>query len=104
VRVEEAPFSPISEESHRQNCALAAEADIVVVCAIPFGPGNIANLKAAEAALGAGRKVLLVNSPAIENRDFANGEAVALFNELLSQGAVAVEDMATILSAIHKSN
>jgi iron complex transport system ATP-binding protein len=100
VRVEEAPFSPISEESHRQNCALAAEADIVVVCAIPFGPGNIANLKAAEAALRAGRKVLLVNSPAIENRDFANGEAIALNNKMLSQGAVGVEDMGAIPASI----
>jgi iron complex transport system ATP-binding protein len=92
-RVEEAPFSPISDEAFRQNCALAKSAEVVVVCAVPFGEGNLANLEAAKEALKAGRKVILVNSPPIEERDFTGGKAVRLFHELTGLGAEVVRDL-----------
>ncbi|NIM06943.1 MAG: ATP-binding cassette domain-containing protein [Armatimonadetes bacterium] len=93
-RVEEAPFSPISEEAHQQNCALAKAAEIVVVCAVPFGEGNLANLEAAGEALRAGREVLLGNAPPIEERDFSDGKASRLFQELVSLGAIAIPSTA----------
>jgi len=86
-RAEEAPFSDISPEAHQQNCDLAAAADIVVVCSIPFGHGNLANLEAAKVALLAGRKVLLAANPPIEARDFTGGEATRIYGELISLGA-----------------
>jgi iron complex transport system ATP-binding protein len=86
-RAEEAPFCDISPEVHRQNCLLAAAADIVVVCSIPFGHGNLANLEAAKAALLAGKKVLLAANPPLESRDFTGGQASRIYGELISLGA-----------------
>jgi iron complex transport system ATP-binding protein len=43
-RIEEAPFSDITDESHRRNCEMAQEADVVIVTGIPFGRGNLRNL------------------------------------------------------------
>jgi iron complex transport system ATP-binding protein len=90
-RVEEAPFSDISPEAHKQNCDLARAADVVVVCSIPFGHGNSANLEAAKAALLAGRKVLLAANPPIEARDFTGGEASRIYRDLISLGARTAE-------------
>jgi len=103
-RVEEAPFSAISEESHRQNCALAAEAEMVVVCALPFGEGNLLNLEAAREALRAGGKVLLANAPPIQERDFTGGKAVRLFQELLSLGAHTFEASSQIFADLSTLN
>jgi iron complex transport system ATP-binding protein len=90
-RAEEAPFSDISPEVHKQNYDLAAAADVVVVCAIPFGHGNLANLEVAKAALLAGRKVLLTANPPIETRDFTDGQATRLYGELVTLGARTAE-------------
>jgi iron complex transport system ATP-binding protein len=87
ARVEEAPFSPIGEEAHRRNCELAAAADMVVVTGIPFGRGNLRNLEAAVRAGKGGRRVLLIDDPPIAERDFAEGEAVALQEEATAAGA-----------------
>ena len=89
ARAEEAPFSDISLEVHRRNCELALAADVVLVTAIPFGRGNLRNLEAAGEALAAGRRVILIDTPPIEERDFCEGRAVALFRRLQEQGAEA---------------
>jgi iron complex transport system ATP-binding protein len=89
-RVEEAPFSAISPGSHAENCTLATAAQVVVVCAMPFGPGNLDNLRAAQAALQVGKKVFLVNEPAIAERDFTDGEAARVFAAMVDAGAVCV--------------
>ena len=99
-RVEEAPFSAISEEAFRQNCELAKAADIVVLCAIPFGEGNLANLQAAHEALCAGKKVILLNTPRIEDRDFTGGKAVALFQQTIAEGAVLADNLVSIFERI----
>jgi len=93
-RVEEAPFSAISPEAHRQNLALCFAADVVVVCGLPFGEGNLANLEAASEALRHGRRVILANRPPIEERDFTEGRATALFKDMVSRGAVIADEPA----------
>jgi iron complex transport system ATP-binding protein len=99
-RVEEAPFSPISEETHRQNCELALEADVVVVTGIPFGRGNLRNLEAAVRARGFGRRVLLIDDPPIPGRDFADGEAMALQRQLVNAGAELCREEAEALARL----
>jgi len=69
---------------------------MVIVCAVPFGMGNLANLEAAREAFYAGRKVLLANSPPIEERDFTAGEASRMFRELISLGAQVFEDSSQV--------
>jgi len=99
-RVEEAPFSPISEDAHRRNCAMARAADVVIITGIPFGRGNLLNLEAAVRARGVGRRVLLLDDPPIAGRDFTDGEATALQRQILNAGAELCRDLADALSRL----
>ena len=67
------------------SATLARAADAVVVCQVPFGHGNVANLAAAVAAARAGKRVVLIGD--IEGRDFTGGAADALWREALEAGA-----------------
>jgi iron complex transport system ATP-binding protein len=87
ARAEEAPFSDLSEEVQRANRELALASDVIVVTGVPFGRGNLSNLRTAAAALEAGRRVLLIDAPPIAGRDFCEGAAQALFRGLAEQGA-----------------
>jgi iron complex transport system ATP-binding protein len=100
TRVEEAPFSPIGEESHQQNCELARAAEVVIVTGLPFGRGNLRNLEAAIRARGVGRRVLLVDDPPIAGRDFAEGEAIRLQRQIVNAGAELCQDAAEALAAV----
>ncbi len=91
-RVEEAPFCPIAEETHRRNAAMAREADVVVVTGIPIGRGNLRNLEAAVRARGVGRRVLIIDDPPIAGRDFTDGQATALQRQILNAGAELCQD------------
>jgi len=101
-RVEEAPFSPISDESHQRNSDLARSADVVVVTGMPFGRGNLRNLQAAGRALGTGRQVLLIDDPPIPGRDFTDGEAIALQAQLVHAGAELCGDEAEVVARLER--
>jgi len=101
-RVEEAPFSPITEETHRLNLEMAREADVVLVTGIPVGDGNLRNLEAAVKARGFGRRVLLIDDPPIPGRDFTDGEATALQRQVLNAGAELCRDEAEALARLEK--
>lgn len=60
--VEEAPFTNISEESHRKNLNIIKQSDFVILTSIPIGSGNIKNLEAIEYAIDIGKKVLFLNN------------------------------------------
>ncbi len=101
-RVEEAPFSEITEEAHRRNCAMAREAEVVIVTGIPFGRGNIRNLEAAVQARGAARRVVLIDDPPIAARDFTDGEATDLQRQVVNAGAELCRDEDECLSRIEE--
>jgi len=101
-RVEEAPFSPVSDESHARNCELAQQAEAVIVTAIPLGHGNLRNLEAAEAALRAGRRVILLDAPPVAERDFVSGGAAALQARLVEAGAETAASAAEALALLER--
>jgi iron complex transport system ATP-binding protein len=88
-RAEEAPFSPISDEARQENARLIEAAQAVVLTPIPVGAGNLANLEAALAAARAGKRVIAINTPPIEERDFTGGRAAALQRDIIAAGAQA---------------
>jgi iron complex transport system ATP-binding protein len=105
-RAEEAPFSPVSEDARRENLRLIAEAQAVVVAPVPVGAGNLANLEAALTAARGGTRVIVINTPPIEERDFTGGRGVDLQRELLAAGAEAVagaEEAIARLAAVESS-
>jgi iron complex transport system ATP-binding protein len=82
LRVSVPPFSPVDAEAEDAVRSLMREADLVVVCDAPFGPGNVANLRLALEAAESGRPTLLLEQVPIEERDFTGGEAAALWMQL----------------------
>lgn len=87
----EAPFAPISVEACRKNLELMEAADGVIVCPVPFGPGNVNNL---EALLGLpAEKIYLLEPEKIAERDYTGGRATRLVQELLRRGAPPVADL-----------
>ena len=53
----EAPFSPVGDDAHAENLRLIADADLVVLAAVPLGHGNARNLDAVRGALARGAPV-----------------------------------------------
>ena len=83
----EKPFSPISAEALARGKALARKTQALVVCEIPFGPGNLANLELAEQALADGMPVYF-NVRNLSQRDFTpRREALPRAEALLTRGA-----------------
>jgi iron complex transport system ATP-binding protein len=99
-RAEEAPFSPISEEAHAANLELIRQAEVVVMTAAPYGKGNLLNLAAAQEGLTLGRRVLILDQPAISERDFSGGEASQRQRELEGAGAELIGEEAKLFSCL----
>ena len=90
--VEDAPFSPISEAGERANLEFIRQADAVIVADVPFGAGNLANLRSAATALDLGKPVAVVGRPeSYPDRDFVDEKATDVLKTLLEQGASALE-------------
>jgi iron complex transport system ATP-binding protein len=86
-QVLEKPFSPVSMEAMEKAGRMVDAAEAVIVCGVPFGPGNLVNLDLAKKALDSGKKVLLMTG--IESRDYTPGkQAAAMFRDLVDDGAV----------------
>jgi iron complex transport system ATP-binding protein len=96
LRVSVPPFSEIDPESAGECRRLIREADLVVVCDAPYGPGNLVNLELAIEAARAGTRTILLEQVPIEERDFTGGRATALWSELrvLARVAPSYEDVA----------
>ncbi len=83
----EKPFSPVGADALGRAVTLAADAAAIVVCEVPFGPGNLVNIELAERARERGLPVL-VNDRNLEHRDYtANREAGPRLRRLLQSGA-----------------
>jgi iron complex transport system ATP-binding protein len=100
----EKPFSPLGAETLAAARKLGAEADVVVLTEVPFGPGNLALLALAEEALAQGKRVL-VNRRNLERRDFTpQHAALPRLQALLAQGAVAWQHVDEVIQALEKGS
>ena len=92
--VEDAPFSPISDAAERANMEFVSSAGAVMVADVPFGAGNVANLRCADQALKMGKPVGILGSPdGYAARDFAGGEVAGMLRSLVERGASALESI-----------
>ncbi len=94
------PFQPFPAEALRQHACLVNDAEVIVVAPIFFGPGNLEPLRAALRAAQAGKRALVIDSPAAEERDLSGGEAASLLNELVAAGASVVTGSAEIIERL----
>jgi iron complex transport system ATP-binding protein len=81
-RVSVPPFSAIDDRAAAAWRTLAADADVIVVCDAPIGPGNLRNLELALEAARAGQPVVLLEESPITERDFTGGAAAERWLEL----------------------
>lgn len=88
----EAPFSQISDENYQKNLEMIDKVDVVIISSLPFGKGNLKNLKALEYAREKGKFIIMIDDPPIEDRDFTDGEATLLWNRLKEKGIVLKND------------
>jgi iron complex transport system ATP-binding protein len=90
--VTEAPFSPITEDTFIAHLKQIEKADVVVLCNIPVGFGNLKNVEAAEQALTRQeKKLVIIETAPLEKRDFTDGEATKRLTNLKNNGAVVVK-------------
>lgn len=80
----EIPFHEIQLENHRKNIDFIKNADITILPDIIFGKQNIKNL---EACYWARKLIILVNMP-INKKDFTNGKATNIYNQLTKQAVL----------------
>ena len=85
------PASPVSAAAAERCLGMMLAAEAVVVANVPFGRGNLDNLRLVLRVCGLGHKVLVINEDAIGVRDFAGGEAAAIMGSLLAAGACEIK-------------
>jgi iron complex transport system ATP-binding protein len=102
--VNEAPFSPITEQTRKANFEMMSKAAIAVVTSVPFGFGNLSNLEAALEIAKMGVKTYVIEEVPIDARDFTGGKATALMSELRNHGAIFIKspsELPTLVNATH---
>lgn len=98
---EESPFSTISDKALKINQELIRAADWLIVLPVPFGKGNLANLRqVSDALLSNSKKVLILEQGDFRQRDFTGGEATEIMNHMMQNGAVRTNNMRNILDWI----
>lgn len=101
----EKPFSPIGREAVARATEMTQGAAAVVICGVPFGTGNVANLELALHALEQGTQVLVMAK--IEDRDYTpDKDAAAIAEKLLARGATpwnSIADLEDLLAGSVRS-
>lgn len=90
--VEADPFCPVSPAQSKQNEALMQQAEYIILAAVPFGPGNLPNLKSVLAQAQQGCQVIVVKHTDISELDYTGGLATELYNRLIACSAAVVQD------------
>jgi iron complex transport system ATP-binding protein len=88
-RVSVPAFSTIDDDAARACRQMMRAAEVVIVCDAPFGPGNVRNLQLALEAAREGTAVVLIEEMPMAERDFTQGRATELWNELRVLARVA---------------
>jgi iron complex transport system ATP-binding protein len=99
----EAPFSSITEKTHKANLEMINKASIVILTSVPFGYANLQNLEAALDALERDIPLIVIEEVPVEKRDFTGGKAKVLLTELKSKGAMFVKSQNELLSLLNVS-
>ncbi len=100
--VDENPFFYITEKKYQQNLEFIKQADFVVLTDIPFGEGNLYNLKAVIEAMKHGIQVIMIGGNEIDKKDFTGGKAIQLYNMLKTGGSIVVKNYQEVINVMEK--
>jgi iron complex transport system ATP-binding protein len=102
-RVSVPPFSVIDDAAASAWRELAETADLIIMCDAPVGPGNVRNLELTLEAARAGRPIVLVDGAPMADRDFTDGRATELWDELRSIARTVPDNEAAVAVALTTS-
>lgn len=85
--ISEKPFSPISENAYKELLHVLEDTDYILFCNFPIGVGNLKNL---ECLLEIEKKIIIFEETPIELRDFTDGDASKIYEELKKRSNVQV--------------
>ena len=87
--VDEAPFSPISLDSYKENVDMIKNSDMIVVTDFPVGEGNLRNLEAVKEGMNDDKELILVDPNNIRDRDYTeNKRGSELYNKIKKEHEV----------------
>lgn len=95
------PFAPMDAAASARVAELAGFMDAIVIAEVPFGHGNVGNLRAAVDASGAGTPLVLVGG--IDGRDFTDGEAQQQWSRAIAGAATVVPDADAAQAALDQA-
>ncbi|MGQ9628717.1 MAG: heme ABC transporter ATP-binding protein [bacterium] len=98
--VEEAPFSPIGERARFEHRELIRRADVIVLTNVPFGYGNLPNLRILVEDVSSAVPIYVVGRGDFRDGDYTNGEATRLLKELMHRGATVVSSQDELLQML----
>lgn len=81
------PFAYIEEEDLNYNSKLIEKANIILVADLPFGYGNVNNLK--QLLNYEDKEIYLYAKRSIEDRDYTNGKAKSIWFRLIKRDNVS---------------
>jgi iron complex transport system ATP-binding protein len=93
-------FAQITSESHLRHLELIKSADVVILTDVAIGHGNILNIEAVRDAARLGKRVILLKPELINKRDFTEGRASWIVEEITGLGARSASTVEELLSAI----
>lgn len=94
------PFSPLTEEAVAAARRMMEQAEVIVLTDVPFGPGNLANLKTLSETHTNGKPIFLIRNSEGREWDFTGGEAKTLKNRLRGPHVETVDNSAEALAAL----
>jgi iron complex transport system ATP-binding protein len=98
---EEVPFAPISQKALQMNQGLIQDADLIVVLPVPFGEGNLANLKQVyDVHQQQRKKVIIVEQNEFNRQDFTGGKAERLIEQMIKNGAIKVSSITEVFALL----
>ena len=73
---------------------------VVILPEVEFGNGNFSNLVSVKEALSLSKKVIVVETKDIKERDHTGGKAAELYNKILKEGAMRIKTDKQMLDII----
>ncbi|WP_069649119.1 ABC transporter ATP-binding protein [Caloranaerobacter ferrireducens] len=99
--VEELPFTAIGDKAFEKNLEAIDKSDVVILCNVPYGSGNLKNLLAAYKGLKDGKTIYLFNNNnEYDNFDYVGGKAVKILENMKQIGLKVFNDFDELIKQL----
>ena len=100
---EEIPFMEISDTALQKNRELIEKADFIILTGLYFGCANIKNLEILLEDAACAKKIYVLEDESFSERDFTEGYAQKLYNELKCRDTIVLTDTKALYQELIKA-